>query len=388
MAEAMIAARGVTMIAKAGGHAVGGAVRSGGGSAQNASSGSAGGFFKGGLIGMAGRHITNSAVKTATSQTAAVHTTASTHSKGIHSQSQGAHTSSTVQGGGISTVSASAAHTDTSGIIQTENSVQSSDFQSDISGHDSQESSSVEARSDSAVFSDAMAQQEGVIIAGHESQSALHSGSDTQAAQPGGSPSAPDGASQVSHSSSASQNVYSEGGERVHTQSSATQSAHTRSEVHTVRQTSIGGAVFARSLASGGKFANEVIGSVARGEASGRITGAMAEQSLASYLGYTAIGKRPPVFSNAEIGGGRITGNVSTPEHPQPIAFGMYHAGQYAEPSGTFFKIRSADGTLWYSQLAQDTVERKPYKAPDGSVAYEEKIVKKLPTPPKRKDRI
>ena len=345
MAEAMIAARGVTMIAKAGGHAVGGAVRSGGGSAQNASSGSTGGFFKGGLIGMAGRHITNSAVKTATSQTAAVHTTASTHSKGIHSQSQGTHTSSTVQGGGISTVSASAAHTDTSGIIQTENSVQSSDFQSDISGHDSQESSSVEARSDSAVFSDALAQQEGVIIAGHESQSAVHSGSDTQ-------------------------------------------SAHTRSEVHTVRQTSIGGAVFARSLASGGKFANEVIGSVARGEASGRITGAMAEQSLASYLGYTAIGKRPPVFSNAEIGGGRITGNVSTPEHPQPIAFGMYHAGQYAEPSGTFSKIRSADGTLWYSQLAQDTVECKPYKAPDGSVAYEEKIVKKLPTPPKRKDRM
>ena len=66
----------------------------------------------------------------------------------------------------------------------------------------------------------------------------------------------------------------------------------------------------------------------------------------------------------------------------------MYHAAQYAEPTGAFSKVRSADGTLWYTQLAQDTVERKPCKAPDGSVAYEERVVKKLPNPPKRKDRI
>lgn len=37
---------------------------------------------------------------------------------------------------------------------------------------------------------------------------------------------------------------------------------------------------------------------------------------------------------------------------------------------------------------AADIVERKPYKAPDGNIAYNESIVKKLPDPPKRKDRI
>ena len=86
LAEAMIAARGVSMIAKAGGHVLGGFGRSGGAGANQGASGSPGGFFKGGLIGMAGRHITNSAVRTATTQTAAVHTaqkqssTADTHS--------------------------------------------------------------------------------------------------------------------------------------------------------------------------------------------------------------------------------------------------------------------------------------------------------------------
>ena len=421
LAEAMIAARGVTMIAKAGGHAVGSAVRSSGGPAQNVSSGSAGGFFKGGLIGMAGRHITNSAVKTATSQTAAVHTAASVQSEGIHSQSRDAHTSSTSQSGGASTVSASAVHTgssivtggvstDTSGIIQTENSVQSFDYQSDISGHDSQESSSVEAQSDSAVFSDALAQQEGVIITGHESQSTVHSGSDTQVTQPGSSPpvpgngpastpgggavSTPGGTAQVTNSPSASQNVYSEGGgERVHTQSRDTQTAHTHSEAHTVRQTSIGGAVFARSLASGGKFANDVIGTVARGDirSTGSITGDMAAQSLSSYMGYTALGagaRNIPRYSDVEIGGGRITGTEYKPGSQEGLAFGMYHAGQYAAPEGPHQKVHSADGTLWFKQYAQDAVERKPYKAPDGTVAYEEKIVKKLPNPPKRKDRM
>lgn len=433
MAEALIAARGVTMIAKAGGHAVGGAARSGAGSAQGASAGSTGGFFKGGLIGMAGRHITNSAVKTATSQTAAVHTAqdqsaasavhtaTSTRSEGIHSQSKGAHTSSTSQSGGASTFSASAVHTgsrvvagavstDTSGIIQTENSVQSSDFQSDISGHDSQETSSVEALSDSAVFSDALAQQEGVIITGHESQTAVQSGADTQVTQPSGpapepgygpastpggtSVSAPVGSSQVTNSSNASQNVYSEsGGERVHTQSSASETAHTRSETHTVRQTSIGGAVFARSLASGGKFANDVIGTVARGDirSTGSITGDLAAQSLSSYMGHTALGagaRNIPRYSDVEIGGGRITGTEYKPGNKEGLAFGMYHAGQYAAPEGPHQKVHSADGTLWFKQYAQDAVERKPYKAPDGTVAYEEKIVKKLPNPPKRKDRM
>ena len=168
--------------------------------------------------------------------------------------------------------------------------------------------------------------------------------------------------------------------------SERSQTSHYHSSV-TARPT-LGGMVFSHSLASGGSFANDVIGTVARGEVGGSITGDMAAQSLQSYLGYTAQGSPPPVFTDTEIGRGRITGQVATPEHPQPIAFGLYHTEPYAEPKGEFTKIRSADGTLWYSQMAQDTVERKPYKAPDGTVAYQERIVKKLPDPPKRKDRI
>lgn len=442
MAEAMIAARGVTMIAKAGGHAIGGAVRSGGGAAQGAPSGSTGGFFKGGLIGMAGRHITNSAVKTATSQTAAVHTAqaqtassamhtaSSAQSEGIHTASSvrsgGSHTANVAQGGGFSATASGTVHTDssfqsggvntdTSGIIQTENSIQTSGFQSDSSVISGQDSTNSESFSDRSIFADSMAQQEGVIITGHESQTAVHSGSDSQTIQSGGPVSAPGGgpapasgsasvpspggnvpnsSTQVTNSASSSQNVYSEGGgERVHTQSSAVESAHTRSETHTVRQTSIGGAVFARSLASGGKFANDVIGTVARGDvhSTGSITGDLAAQSLSSYMGHTALGagaRNIPRYSDVEIGGGRITGTEYKPGSKEGLAFGMYHAGQYAAPEGPHQKVHSADGTLWFKQYAQDAVERRPYKASDGTVAYEEKIVKKLPTPPKRKDRI
>lgn len=79
---------------------------------------------------------------------------------------------------------------------------------------------------------------------------------------------------------------------------------------------------------------------------------------------------------------------VSKPDMSEPIAFSMYHADQYAEPKDGFSKIRTVDGTLWYTQLAQDAVERKPYKTPDDTVAYQESIVKRLPDPPKRKDRI
>lgn len=439
MAEALVAARGVTMIAKAGGHAIGGGGRQNGGSASTASAGNTGGFFKGGLIGMAGRHITNSAVKTATSQTAAVHTaqnqsdSSATHtagfaqSEGIHTstsaQTGGSHTANTVQGGGFHTTSSGTVHTDTSiqtggvntdtnGIIQTENAVQSATHQSDSSIISGQDSTSSESFSDSAVFADNMAQQEGVIITGHESQSSVFSGSNTQVSTPGGTgPSAPggspstpsgggapaappDGASHVSQSASNSQTVYTGGGsERVHTQSSAVETAHTQTNTNTVRQTSIGGAVFARSLASGGKFANDVIGTVARGDirSTGSITGDLAAQSLSSYMGYTALGagaRNIPRYTDVEIGGGRITGMEYKAGSKEGMAFGMYHAGQYAAPEGPHQKVFSADGTMWFKQYAQDAVERKPYKAPDGTVAYEEKIVKKLPNAPKRKDRI
>ena len=174
----------------------------------------------------------------------------------------------------------------------------------------------------------------------------------------------------------------------VHTSSHT--KAHTAS---TFRGVGLGGALFAKSLLAGGSFANDVIGIVARGDlrSTGSITGDLAAQSLQSYMGYTALGegaKDMPAFSNVEIGGGRITGVETTPGSTEGLAFGMYHAEQYAAPQGDYTKVHSADGTLWYKQYAQDAVERKPYEAPDGTVAYHEKIVKKLPDPPKRKDRM
>ena len=159
------------------------------------------------------------------------------------------------------------------------------------------------------------------------------------------------------------------------------------------RPKSLGAAIFASSLRQGGSFANRVIGRVAKGEirTTGSITGDMAAQSLMSYMGYTALGETSSEkisFREVEIGGGHITGVEFTPQHPEGIAFGMYHADQYSRPEGEYTKIYSADGESWYKQYAVDSVSRTPYKAPDDETAYHSEIVKKLPQPPKRKDRI
>ena len=89
-----------------------------------------------------------------------------------------------------------------------------------------------------------------------------------------------------------------------------------------------------------------------------------------------------------EIGGGRITGTEYTPEHPEGISFGLYHVEQYIKPEGDFQKVYTADGAQWYKQYAVDTVVKTPYRAPDGEVDYHRDIVKRLPDPPKRKDRL
>ncbi len=151
--------------------------------------------------------------------------------------------------------------------------------------------------------------------------------------------------------------------------------------------------MFTRSLLSGGKFANEVISKVASGDirSTGSITGDLASQALLFYTGITALGgpaAEAPVYKEVKIGGGRITGTEATLEHPEGIAFGMYHAGQYAKPDGEFQSVHTADGQLWYKQYAVDTVVKTPFKAPDGEVDYHKNIVKKLPDPPKRKDRM
>ena len=156
---------------------------------------------------------------------------------------------------------------------------------------------------------------------------------------------------------------------------------------------SFGGTLFAKSLYQGGAFANDVIGTVAKGDyrTTGSITGETATRSLMSYMGFTALGERAtnsPRYPDVEIGGGRITGREFTSEHPGGIDFCMYHADQYAQPKGDYSKVYSADDAAWYKQYAADTVERKPYQAEDGKIAYHEKIVQKLPNPPQRKDRM
>ena len=172
--------------------------------------------------------------------------------------------------------------------------------------------------------------------------------------------------------------------ERSHT-------VHNHSKPAQTSLPSLGGAIFSKSLTAGGSFANDIIGTVARGEVAGSITGDMAAQSLTSYMGYTAIqetARDVPVYSDVEIGRGRITGVETTAGSTTGLPFAMYHVDQYAAPSGEFQKIFTADGSQWYKQYAQDAVERKPYMASDNTVAYQEKIVKKMPDPPRRKDRM
>ena len=103
LAEAMIAMRAVTMVV-GGGHGAGaGRAGSAAGSAAG-KSGSSGmtGFFKGGLVGMAGRHITNSAVRTATTQTSNLHTAQNQVQQAAAQTSADTHINSEVHTGGSS----------------------------------------------------------------------------------------------------------------------------------------------------------------------------------------------------------------------------------------------------------------------------------------------
>lgn len=182
-----------------------------------------------------------------------------------------------------------------------------------------------------------------------------------------------------------------------HVTNSAVKSATASSKTNVSRPSGktggLGSHIYASSVSKGGSFANNVIGTVAAGNIAdlGFMSGPEASQALQSYLGYAALGedaKQVPVFSDVEIGGGRITGTETSEEHPQGIAFGMYHAAQYAAPEGNYTTVQAADGSSWYKQYAQDAVDKTPYMAPDGSIAYKESIVKKMPQPPKRRERM
>ncbi len=155
----------------------------------------------------------------------------------------------------------------------------------------------------------------------------------------------------------------------------------------------LGGMLYSASVQAGGSFANSVIGTIATEsmQATGSLTGERAAEALNSYFGYAAMsdGAMPaPTFTDVEIGGGHITGTEASDEHPNGVAFGMYNVGQYAAPEGNYDMVYSADGEAWYRQYARPAVERTPYKAPDGSIGYQENIVRRLPRAPQRKEKL
>ena len=438
LADAMVTFRAVTMATGGAGRILGGGRRGSGASASGGASGgsssSAGlaGFFKGGLIGMAGRHITNSAVKTATTQTSAVHTAQKQGAAAVYTASETRSDSAIQQEGIILTGNDTppAAPIQTGGGAPPAGNavpVGPAPVDSGISsGPPPQENGIILTGTDIPPVTSAPADmvtpadnisapdvgipptpavpQEETVLAGGEVQSSsviqTEGQTDSVLRQDGVIQT---GGEQVVHSSS--EKAHSEtdrqggGGDSI---SESHTVNHTRSveNVHRsthnmfpVRMPTLGGAVFSHSLQSGGQFANDVIGMVARGDmrSTGSITGDLAAQSLQSYMGHTALGASAAEkvsFSQVEIGGGRITGREVTPEHPQGIEFAMYHVDQYSRPEGDYQKVFSADGAAWYKQHAVDTVVKTPFKAPDGEIDYQKEIVKRLPTPPKRKDRM
>ena len=154
----------------------------------------------------------------------------------------------------------------------------------------------------------------------------------------------------------------------------------------------VGGMAFRASMTKGGDIANNVISRIATGGAgSGDVmSGNMAADALMSYMGYTALGEGAadiPNFSNVEIGGGHITGTETSEEEPDGRAFAMYSTEQYMEPKREYTTVTTVDGAKWYRQYAQDVVEKKPYQNPDGGISYRESLIRRLPDPPRRKDK-
>ena len=160
-------------------------------------------------------------------------------------------------------------------------------------------------------------------------------------------------------------------------------SSVTNQQSHTISQK-----LYNSSVQKGGDFANTVIGAVAKGsiKEQGSITGNRAAEAMTSYFGYAGQ-TNAPKFSDMEIGGGRITGKESI-DGAAPTEFAMYNADQYMKPEGEFTTETAKDGSKWYKQTPQDTVQRTPYMSADGEVKYHNEIVKQLPQIPRRKDRI
>lgn len=146
---------------------------------------------------------------------------------------------------------------------------------------------------------------------------------------------------------------------------------------------------YQNSVSKGGDFANNIIGSVAKGDPKsvGTIVGQNASDAMTSYFGFT--GKpNAPSFRDVEIGGGKIIGKEITTTNPNPTEFAMYNADQYMQPEGKFTTETASDGSKWYKQTPQDVVEKTPYYDANGDVKYNETIVQKMPQVPRRKDRV
>ena len=155
----------------------------------------------------------------------------------------------------------------------------------------------------------------------------------------------------------------------------------------------IGGMAFRASMTKGGDIANNVISRVATGSpGTGNVmSGNMAADALMSYMGFTALGDDAagvPSFSHVEIGGGHITGTEISEDEPAGRSFAMYCTEQYTEPNRAYTTVTTVDGVQWYKQYAQDVVEKTPYQNPDGGISYRESLIRRLPDPPRRKDKI
>lgn len=100
------------------------------------------------------------------------------------------------------------------------------------------------------------------------------------------------------------------------------------------------------------------------------------------------IPQMPPTFRNVEIGGGRITGIEVAPGGEAEREFAMYNTEQYMQPTGPYDTVQTVDGSSWYRQYAQPTVEKTPYQEGDSKIRYQERIVQQMPQVPKRKDKI
>lgn len=162
---------------------------------------------------------------------------------------------------------------------------------------------------------------------------------------------------------------------------------HAVSSVTNRQAHSISQSIYNSSVAKGGSFANTIIGAVAKGSINneGTITGTRAVEAMTSYFGYVGH-KNAPTFSEVEIGGGRIVGKESV-GGAAAMEFAMYSTEQYLKPDTPHTIERAADGSTWYKQVPQDTVQRTPYMDAAGEIRYNEEIVQKLPQMPRRKER-